>query len=725
MKPEASFKCTVGSVLVVLIASLLFGIIIGSTGPSIDTMKNEVINFEGHTMRLPETSEFVVFTASQASWFSALVAIGALVGALIGGPMVNAFGHKVAIAVTCPIYVTSFVIQAQFSNVWLLFLSRWLTGISVGINSFTVPTYISEISPNHLRGLLGACNQLSITLGILLVYLLGANLTVDGGFVLSSEDPSHALGLAPPESFCNWRLLALINTIPTCVLLILITLIPESPHWYARKGRIEEALVAHRRLRGGFEIQDETNELVYLEATHTSKGSTLSPTSIRPIFICIALVFFQQFSGINAIMFFCTTILRNAKIEAADTISITIMAEQVVFTALACYLMDKVGRRILLISSAAVMMFATALFGLYFFLQALGASNITPLVFVSVYTYMAAFSLGVGPIPWLLMGEVIPSNLRASGSSIVTAHNWLFAFAVTVGLDSYTNMVGFHGVMWTFAICCLALTIFATFLVPETRNKSFEEIAAFFGHQYTQLPKDVEKADEEALGKSGDTGVETNAEVVVGILEIDAEPQLVVEQSRANEPALDDVGDTHEEYSGVSKCKVLVEQKESSIAEPYGGDLKETEKNEVLVIHERPLEDECPTPNQANSQTSPEVTDLAKLAMHMEKLIEKVHDINKLMENNAQHEAEVNTNPTQKVETNVQAQSAQTRVVYQQAPLRIEQPPKILHQGIPQNHIPSMYHSVSVPQYMNNVFSQGVVPVSPYVQPFNGQLAYI
>ena len=523
MEHKGNNACTIGCVLVVLIASVLFGIIIGSTGPTIDTMKNEVMDFEGNIMRLPETSEFVVFSASEASWYSALVAIGALVGALVGGPIVNGFGHKVAIGITCPIYAASFGIQGFTSNVWMLYVSRVLTGISVGLNSFAVPTYISEISPDHLRGLLGACNQLAITLGILIVYFMGANLTVDDeGLVISADDPLKVLGLAPPESFCNWRLLALLNIIPACALAIFITIIPESPQWFARKGRMDESMAAHRRLRGGYEVYNESKALAILDVAQMTKKSSpvvTTPAAIKPIFICIALAFFQQFSGINAIMFFCTTILRNAKIKSANVLSVTVMAEQVIVTALACFLMDKVGRRILLISSAAVMTAASGLFGLYFFLQTQGAQNITSMVFVSVYTYMAAFSLGVGPIPWLLMGEIIPSHIRATGSSIVTAHNWVFAFLVTITLDSYTNMVGYHGVMWTFAACCLALTLFSTFLVPETKGKSFEEIATFFGHQYAPIPQDIEQPDidvgEKALSNKVEIVCDQKGEMVV------------------------------------------------------------------------------------------------------------------------------------------------------------------------------------------------------------------
>ena len=484
-------KCAILSVGAVLFAPLLFGLMVGSTGPTIDTMKNEVLNFEGNVNRLPTDSKYVVLSSAQASWYSAIVTIGCMVGALGGGPVTEKLGLKKTILATIPLYVISWIMIGLLSAPWALILARVIVGLAVGVNSFVAPTYIVEASPTHLRGLLGASNQLSITVGILLVYLLGLICTVDGGTVYQGTT-DIPIGPSPPGTFCNWRLLAYLNLIPSGLLAVCTLFIPESPRWLAKKGRIEAAKHALHQLRGGSETAEEIEALerqanVSAAIDYAASTQERGSTGLRELLaakyqisIGIALQFFQQFSGINAIMFYCTTIMRNAHMANADTVSMTVMLEQVLVTALACYLMDRAGRRVLLLTGSSVMAVACIIFGLFFALQAGGTTGINWMVFVSVYVYMAAFSIGVGAIPWLIIGEIFPNKVRSLGVSIATTCNWLFAFIITMTLDKMTSSIQYYGVMWLFGGCCIALFVFAYFLIPETKGRSFEEIQAYF-----------------------------------------------------------------------------------------------------------------------------------------------------------------------------------------------------------------------------------------------------
>jgi sugar porter (SP) family MFS transporter len=454
-------------------------------------MKNEVLDFQGNAQRLPSDSRFVVFTSDQASWYSAIVTIGCMVGALGGGPVTELLGLKKTILVTIPLYAVSWLMIGLLSQVWALIMARVIVGLAVGVNSFVAPTYIGEASPTHLRGLLGASNQLSITVGILLVYLFGLLCTVSGGTVYQGTS-SIPIGPAPSGTFCDWRLLAFLNLIPTGLLATFTFFIPESPRWLAKKGRITEAKASLKRLRGGCETAEEVEALerqanVSAATEYSAAQQGVKMTALKDLWsarhqlsLGIALQFFQQFSGINAIMFFCTTIMRNAKMSNADIVSMTVMLEQVLVTALACYLMDKAGRRVLLMTGSSVMTCACILFGIFFALQASGYESINWMVFVSVYTYMAAFSIGVGAIPWLIMAEIFPNKIRSLGASIATTCNWIFAFIVTMTLDKMTSSIQYYGVMWLFGGCCLLLTVFAFFFIPETKGKSFEEIQAWF-----------------------------------------------------------------------------------------------------------------------------------------------------------------------------------------------------------------------------------------------------
>jgi SP family facilitated glucose transporter-like MFS transporter 8 len=497
---NANNRCAILSVGAVLFAPLLFGLMVGSTGPTIDTMKNEVLDFEGNVQRLPSDSKYVVLTAAQASWYSAIVTIGCMLGALGGGQITERFGFKKTIMATIPLYVASWLMIGFLHAAWALILARVIVGLAVGVNSFVAPTYIGEASPTHLRGLLGASNQLSITIGILIVYLLGLVCTVSGGIVYqgTSDIP---LGPSPPGTFCNWRLLALLNLVPSGLLAICTAFIPESPRWLAKKGRIDAAKYSLSRLRGGCETAEEIEALelqanvtaaIDFAAANADRGSSAFgdlKAAKYQLFIGIALQFFQQFSGINAIMFYCTTIMRNARMDNADTVSMTVMLEQVLVTALACYLMDKAGRRILLLTGSSVMAVSCIVFGLFFALQAGGTTGINWMVFLSVYVYMAAFSIGVGAIPWLILSEIFPNKVRGTAASIATTFNWLFAFIITMTLDKMTASIQYYGVMWLFGGCCIALFVFTFFVIPETKGRSFEEIQAYFDNRASAARK--------------------------------------------------------------------------------------------------------------------------------------------------------------------------------------------------------------------------------------------
>lgn len=506
-----------------LFAPLLFGIIIGSTGPALDTMKNEVRNHANDILKLDVPHELVVFDSAKAAWFSALVSIGAIKGGLVSGMITKSIGYKGAIWVTIPLYIVSWFIMGYSKNWSLLLWARMATGLAVGINCFTVPSYISEVSPPHLRGILGASHQLSITVGILLVYFLGMFFRVSGGKVYSSTEQSIPLmdmlqgdsgtigpqspalmvsvfNEAPPNSFCNWRSLALFNLIPTFIFCVVLMFVPESPRWLASHGKLEDALVSLNTLRGGGHTEADVFGLVNMFTIKEGIVVAKRPDPVsywdllkckRQMLIGLALQFFQQFSGINAIMFYCTTIMRKARVQHAEIVSVTVMFEQVIVTALACYLMDRAGRRILLITGAFVMAFACSMFGCYFALDSLGRNhNIIILVFVAAYTYMAGFSIGVGAIPFLILGEIIPPDLIPVGASLATTFNWICCFLVTISFEATANLISNQGVMWLFGVFCLGLVSFTAVFVPETKGKSPQEIQKYFA---STSPPDEER----------------------------------------------------------------------------------------------------------------------------------------------------------------------------------------------------------------------------------------
>jgi MFS family permease len=477
---KPSTPLSIFAISTILIAPLLFGLIIGSTGPSIDTMKNEIRNQDDNIIKLDTPSKYVVFTAGEASIFSSLVTIGAMLGALVSGRIADSVGFKKTLLLTVPLYIISSVVMYYASRPAILFVARTLTGIAVGVNSFVAPTYIADLSPTNLRGLFGAANQLFITLGIFAVYFIGIYFKIEGGKVYQAADGAEIVNLGDPgdagdlkAAFCDWRTIAFLNSIPAFVMGICAFFIPESPSWLASKT--SGALMSLRP-------SDPKTAPARPRVKRTENGSTVDQLwkVKKQLGICVALQFFQQFSGINAMMFFCTSIMRKARVASADKYAASVMLEQVIVTTIAVSLIDIAGRKVLLLIGASVMAAACGILGLYFQLISQNITGILLVLLAGMYSYIAAFSLGVGAIPWLLVGELFPANVRAMGASIATTANWVFAFIVTLSFQSAADCISEQGVMWFFGACCIGLVVFTALVVPETKGKTFEEIQMLF-----------------------------------------------------------------------------------------------------------------------------------------------------------------------------------------------------------------------------------------------------
>ena len=324
-----------------------------------------------------------IFTPFQYSLFLSFVTIGAMAGSAASGFLSDGIGRKGAISVATLPLIAGWAMIYTLSTFPLLLAGRLLTGLGVGLLSALVPVYIAEISPPSHRGRLGATNQLSVTLGILLVYVAGLD-----KFRLS------------------WRDLALGALIPLALLLLGSFALPESPSWLCARGRREEALASLRTLRGaGANVRPELHEmqaaaLAAAAAPPVAARDFLTRPALRtPFFLSVMLMVFQQFSGINAVIFNSAGILASTGMKNAGLAAMSVALLQVVATGASVALMDVAGRRPLLITAAAGM-FASALsLGVAFETHRSGVAVAAMLV------YIASFSIGMGPIPWLLMSE--------------------------------------------------------------------------------------------------------------------------------------------------------------------------------------------------------------------------------------------------------------------------------------------------------------------------------
>ncbi|CAE7510065.1 Tret1 [Symbiodinium natans] len=406
---------------------------------------------------IPAPSDLVVFqtsdhkTSAQGSLFSSIINIGALVGALCGGPLSQQIGRKGAMLFMAPLFALTWYVTSIGTGFAVLMTARLLLGVGIGLSSCVVPTYINEVSPTHLRGAFGAIFQMACVVGIMVCYLLGEVIEVNSG----------------GHSFCQWRYLALVPLALAASLFLFALVIPESPRYLAARGKADAARMALAKLRGGAQFIGSELEEIHetIQQSSQSSGGLADLWQEKLAFgIGLTLMFIQQFSGVNAVIFFQNTIFMDAGFENAASLGFLVMLVQVIMTAASIPLMDTAGRKVLLLIACCGMTLCCA--GMVIFFVFSGPSWIA---LVSSFLYIAFFSLGLGPIPWLMMGEIFPGKIRTSASSFAAALNWTCSFITTETISGLQALIGFGGVFGLYAVVLIFGAVFVATFVPETK----------------------------------------------------------------------------------------------------------------------------------------------------------------------------------------------------------------------------------------------------------------
>ncbi|XP_075903182.1 solute carrier family 2, facilitated glucose transporter member 8 [Nelusetta ayraudi] len=448
VKNKKLYLATFASVL----GPMSFGFVLGYSSPAIP----ELTSIDDPRLRLD---------GDQASWFGSIVTIGAALGGLLGGWMVEKIGRKLSLMFCSLPYVFGFTIIIAAQNVWMLYAGRMLTGLASGVTSLVVPLYISEMAHERVRGTLGSCVQLMVVLGIMGVYLAGL--------------------------FLDWRWLAICCSIPPTLLMVCMCFMPETPRFLLSKGKRREAEEALRFLRGPdapieyecARIEDACDEM----GSSFQLSDLTDPGVYKPLAIGAMLMVFQQMTGINAIMFYAENIFEQAHFKESDLASVIVGAIQVVFTAVAALIMDKAGRKVLLIISGVAMALSTTAFGIYFYMTAHHnpasgepQTNLAWLALASTGVFITGFALGWGPIPWLVMSEIFPVKVRGFASAVCVLTNWSMAFLITKTFQNMMVSLTSAGTFWLFSFMCFINVVFTMIFVPETKGKTLEQIEATF-----------------------------------------------------------------------------------------------------------------------------------------------------------------------------------------------------------------------------------------------------
>jgi SP family galactose:H+ symporter-like MFS transporter len=386
-----------------------------------------------------------------------MVLVGAATAALGGGRLSDHLGRRVTLILTSVIFVAGALVCAFAGSFNVLLVGRVIVGIGIGLASTTVPVYISEVAPPKARGWQVSLFQLAITIGILVAYVVDYAFAGSGG----------------------WRWMLGLAAVPGLLLGLGMLYLPESPRWLARHGHNEKALKILSRIRGNSDVSVELKEIQDSLSASGQQGhwTDLFRPAVRPaLTVGIGLAVFQQITGINTVIYYAPTILQRAGISSASGAILAtagIGVVNVLMTLVSMWLVDRMGRRPLLLIGTAGIAITLGLLG-FAFLRPGGA--LAEVAVVTLMAYVASFAISLGPIFWLLISEIYPLKIRGFAEGTAAAANWTANLVVSLTFLTLVEGLGPTRTFWLYALFAIGAWIFSYYLVPETKGRTLEEI---------------------------------------------------------------------------------------------------------------------------------------------------------------------------------------------------------------------------------------------------------
>ncbi|XP_059218707.1 facilitated trehalose transporter Tret1 [Stomoxys calcitrans] len=397
--------------------------------------------------------------STDEAWISSIVALGALVAPFVAGPLADKIGRKWVLLSSSLFFVIAYALMMVGGSVAVLLVARLVQGFGVGFVMTVQPMYVGEIATDSVRGATGSLMQLFIVSGILYVYCIGPFVSYQA---------------------LQWCCIVVPIVFDACFFFM-----PESPYYLAGKGRKMEALKSLQFLRGqsASGAQDEMAGIqASVEESMANKGSVTdiikNPGNRKALFISAGLLVFQQFSGINVVLFNSQSIFQSAGTDLDPAVAtIIIGVVQVASSGLTPIIADRMGRKIILLISSSVMTVGLAALGTFFYMK-LKVGDVSSVLWLPVpalVVYNIVYCVGFGPLPWAVMGEMFPANVKSIASSIVASTCWMCGFLVTYFYPAL-DALGTYYAFWLFGIFCVVAFFFVLFVVMETKGLSLQEI---------------------------------------------------------------------------------------------------------------------------------------------------------------------------------------------------------------------------------------------------------
>jgi SP family arabinose:H+ symporter-like MFS transporter len=441
-EPSSAFVLKIS--VVAALGGLLFGydtaVIAGAIGPL--------------TVKFDLSPAMVGWAVSSAIW-------GCVFGAMTAGYMSDRWGRKKVLIITAVLFTVSAIGSAIPSSLLTFVFARFIGGLGIGAASMLSPLYIAEIAPSNKRGRLVTLYQLAIVIGINLIYFVNMKIAAAGDEAWNIE--------------VGWRYMLGSGTLPALLFFVLLFFVPESPRWLIKRNKNKDALDTLERVNGTAKANEIFDEI---KSTLNEESGTVrelfAPGLRRAMSIGIMLALFSQITGINAIIYYAPEIFKSAGFASGSALAQTFLIGIVntIFTFVALWLIDIAGRKKLLLWGVTGMIICLLGTGLCFYLNMV--SGVWLLIFI--LGYIACFASSLGPIPWVIMSEIFPTKIRGIAMSIATLVLWIGVVLITQLTPVLLESAGGAFTFWLFMINAIILLIFTWLKIPETKNRTLEEI---------------------------------------------------------------------------------------------------------------------------------------------------------------------------------------------------------------------------------------------------------
>lgn len=401
-------------------------------------------------------------------WVMGSAILGCLLGVMLSGSMSDKYGRKPLMVVASILFTLATVGTGFANSIDLFIVWRIIGGVGIGIASNLSPMYIAEIAPSESRGKFVSINQLTIVVGILaaqIINMLIAKPIVDGSILLDSWNVQW-----------GWRYMFWAGAIPSISFFALILVIPESPRWLASQYKYEKAASIFTKIGGVLFAKEQIEEL---KATVSTTKEAVSYKMLfegkmpKILLLGIVIAAFQQWCGINVVFNYAQEIFSAAGYGVSDILFNIVITglTNLIFTYVGMLLVDKLGRRALMLFGSIGLAVIYALLGICYYFAVTGSA-----VLILVIIAIACYAMTLAPVTWVVLSEIFPVKIRAMAMAVSTFSLWTACFVLTYTFPLLNTSLGAYGTFWLYGIICFLGYLFLRIYLPETKGKSLEQI---------------------------------------------------------------------------------------------------------------------------------------------------------------------------------------------------------------------------------------------------------